>query len=250
MLAFLYTSVVFCSVSKKNVWIKASNMIIRHDIPDRNSLVNESDYQGIITFFKGDGAGTLIAPLWILTAAHTARNIPNNHAIAIADDTYTIERVVLHPDFVGEQPGDVDDIALVKLNSPVERVATFDLYEGEGELNQEVLLLGRGDYGNGRVGIIGTDKKLRKATNLIHEVDNRWIKFRFDAPPKCTLLEGVSGIGDSGGPALIDEQGKLLIAGVSSWQDHEDEAYGLYGAVEYYTRVSRYIIWIRSVCES
>ena len=37
-------------------------MIIRHDVPDQNSLVNESDYQGIITFFEGDGAGTLIAP--------------------------------------------------------------------------------------------------------------------------------------------------------------------------------------------
>ncbi|MBW4618398.1 MAG: hypothetical protein KME17_03300 [Cyanosarcina radialis HA8281-LM2] len=54
-------------------------MIVRHDIPDQNFLVDESDYPGIITFFNGDGAGTLIAPLWILTAAHTARNISDNH---------------------------------------------------------------------------------------------------------------------------------------------------------------------------
>ncbi len=229
--------------------MKASSMIVRHDVPDQNSLVDESDYQSVITFFKGDGAGTLITPFWILTAAHTARNIPDNHMIAIADDNYTIEQVVPHPNFVGEQPGDVDDIALVKLNSPVNQVAPFDLYEDEAELGQEVLLLGRGDYGNGQLGTIGTDKKLRKATNLIDEVDNHWIKFHFDAPPDCTSLEGVSGIGDSGGPALIAERGKLFIVGVSSWQDHEDEAYGLYGAVEYYTRVSRYIVWIHSVCE-
>ncbi|MBG1265713.1 S1 family peptidase [Nostoc sp. WHI] len=225
-------------------------MIIRHDVPDQNSLVNEDDYPGIITFFKGDGAGTLITPLWILTAAHTARNIPDNHTILIANNNYIIETIVPHPDFVGEQPGDVDDIALVKLNSPVNKIGTFDLYEGETELGQEVLLLGRGDYGNGQLGTIGTDKRLRKATNLIDEVDDHWIKFRFDAPPNCTSIEGVSGIGDSGSPALIDEQGKLLVAGVSSWQDHEDEAYGLYGAVEYYTRVSRYTAWICSVCES
>ena len=224
-------------------------MIIRHDVPDQQSLINEREYPGIITFFQGDGAGTLITPFWILTAAHTARNIPNFHTIAIADSSYTIDKVVPHPGFVGNEPGDVDDIALVKLASPVNEVATFDLYEGESELGQEVLLFGRGDYGNGEVGIIGTDKKLRKATNLVDEVNDYWIKFRFDAPPNCTVLEGVSGIGDSGGPALIEKEDKLSVAGVSSWQDHEDEAYGLYEAVEYYTRVSRYISWIRSICE-
>ncbi len=146
--------------------MRVGSMIIRHDVPDQNSLVDESNYQGIITFFKGDGAGTLITPLWILTAAHTARNIPDRHTILIADSNYTIEQVVPHPNFLGNEPGDVDDIALVKVNSPVNEVATFDLYEGETELGQEVLLLGRGDYGNGQVGTMGTDKKLRKAHKL------------------------------------------------------------------------------------
>jgi len=72
-------------------------MIIRDDVPDRNSLVDKSDYQGIITFFKGDDAGVMITPSWILTAAHTARNIPDNHTISIADSNYRVEQVVPHP---------------------------------------------------------------------------------------------------------------------------------------------------------
>jgi hypothetical protein len=47
-------------------------MIIRHDVPDADCLIDEAAWPGIVTFFDGDGAGSLVAPSWILTAAHTA----------------------------------------------------------------------------------------------------------------------------------------------------------------------------------
>jgi sirohydrochlorin ferrochelatase len=72
-------------------------MIIRHDLPDADSLVDERDWPGVITFFDGDGAGSLVAPTWILTAAHTARNIPSAHEVVIAGERYQVARVVLHP---------------------------------------------------------------------------------------------------------------------------------------------------------
>jgi hypothetical protein len=70
---------------------------------------------------------------------------------------------------------------------------------------------------------------------------------RFDAPPAGTPLEGVGGEGDSGGPALVRECERLLVAGVSSWQQH-DGPLGTYGCVEHYARVSTQLPWFREVC--
>jgi hypothetical protein len=38
------------------------------------------------------------------------------------------------------------------------------------------------------------------------EANDYWLKFRFDAPPDGTFLEGVAGNGDSGGPHLSREK--------------------------------------------
>ncbi len=53
------------------------------------------------------------------------------------------------------------------------------------------------------------DGKLRAATNMVKKIESGSIWFLFDEPdsPKATLLEGVSGPGDSGGPAFLDVNG-------------------------------------------
>lgn len=225
-------------------------MIIRHDRPDAACLVDEHDWLGIVTFFDGDGAGTVVAPEWILTAAHTARNIPTDHSITVAGHRYRIARVIPHPDSRdGPAFFTSVDLALVELDTPIRAVRPFGLYEDADEQGREVLLLGRGDYGNGMDGVQGVDHRLRRATNQIDAVDDYWISFRFDLPPDCTPLEGVSGEGDSGGPALIWHDEQWLLAGVSSWQEHKPKPLGTYGCTEHYARVSRYTGWIRALID-
>jgi secreted trypsin-like serine protease len=55
-------------------------------------------------------------------------------------------------------------------------------------------------------------------------------------------LEGVGAPGDSGGPALIEANGRIALAGVSSASMNGKP--GTYGVVDVYTRISSYADWI------
>ncbi len=69
------------------------------------------------------------------------------------------------------------------------------------------------------------------------------------------ILEGSPAPGDSGGPTFIEDGGSWKLAGVTSWGINPwDELYngsngfrGLYGGVDYVTRVSQTSDWIYSV---
>jgi hypothetical protein len=215
-------------------------VLLRHDRPDTACLVDEAAWPAVVTFFDGDGAGTLVADRWILTAAHTADNIPAEHRVGVGGRRLAIAEIVRPPDGV--------DLALLRLAEPAS-VAPLTIHERRDEIGAVVLLLGRGDFGNGRDGVLGADGRLRCVTNRIDDADERWLRFRFDRPPDCTALEGVGGEGDSGGPALIRTGEQLTVAGVSSWQDH-DGPLGAYGCVEHYARVATHVSWIRAVIAS
>jgi hypothetical protein len=232
-------------------------MIIRHDRSDRDSLVDEQQWTALTSFFRGHGGASLIAPTWLLTAAHVAESIPTEVRLSVelSGIRYPMVRTILHPAYErGWSAGDEDDgnnavdLALVELETPVENVRPFDLYDSSDEQGQEVLLLGRGEFGNGMRGARGSDRALRQVTNRIDKVDSYWLKLRFDAPPDGTLLEGICGRGDSGGPAFIKDDHRFLLAGVSSWQQIGDRPFGTYGCIEHYTRVSCFIDWIQSTC--
>jgi hypothetical protein len=143
------------------------------------------------------------------------------------------------------EPGG-DDLALVELETAPEGVAPLALHDGPEAAGAELLLLGRGDFGNGRDGVLGVDHRLRGVTNRVDDIDDRWLRMRFDAPPGATDLEGVGGEGDSGGPALLRTGDGFAVVAVSSWQDH-DGPLGTYGAVEHYARVAPHLDWLRAV---
>jgi hypothetical protein len=228
-------------------------IVTRHDKEEEAFYINSSDYPSVVQLRLKDLTGivemegTLIRKNWIITAAHGLNSVEANQQIKLFDNAFTIKAITVHPEFEGFE----NDVALIQLDRPVTTAEPISLFSENTELGNQITLVGRGWSGTGLTGPNADDKKFRIATNKIDSVSNHWIKFRFDEPSNqnTTELEGISGPGDSGGPAFIEVNGQKYLAGISSNQlnDQIGVKEGHYGVIEYYTRVSRYIQWIESV---
>ena len=232
----------------------ASPIVMRHDVKEERFLAQASRYPATASVRPADaarglaGEGTLIDPQWILTAAHVASLLAPNDLAEVAGTTVRIDRVVLHPEW--HRVDDVKaDVALLRLRSPIRHVRPVKLYELQDEAGLVVTFVGRGGTGTGLTGPTGEDRRRRAATNRVEKAEGPFLQFRFDAPgdSSVTELEGISGPGDSGGPAYAERNGELFVIGVSSWQDASPTGrrQGRYGVLEYYCRVSFFHRWIR-----
>ncbi|KAJ9650404.1 hypothetical protein H2198_010283 [Neophaeococcomyces mojaviensis] len=223
----------------------AGAVVIRDDVDDARYRIDASVFPALADM-PGEGHGVLIAPQWVLTAAHAAPMEGMDATITIDGKGYGVERVFLHPGYrrmpeaLGKEAmatgsaskihaflAASDDIALIRLAAPVSGVPPVALYRGADEVTQVASLIGKGATGNvpwgwrpaGRIGL---------------------------------PLEGVLGNGDSGGPLLISKEGTWQLVGLGSWitavPEHALEA-GFYGQVVYNVRVSRYLNWIESIIE-
>jgi len=197
------------------------------------------------------GEATLIDSSWILTAGHIGRDLIHDlnngysPTVKCNGKEYPLATVVIHPHFDDTPEGVVNDIALVKIKGTITGVTPARIYSRADELGKNIVIVGRGDVGTGLTGPRERTRITRAATNIIDGADSTWVRFTFDAPDSrhVTGLEGVSGPGDSGGPAFCDIDSVRYILGVSSHQISKTGK-GRYGAVEYYSRVSSFSDWI------
>ena len=241
----------------------AGAIIRRHDVDD--ALYREAGeafrpYIAQLSLPNGagqprlyDGMGTVIAPGWILTAAHVAVMFEPGHAdsidiashwIWILGRGYRVKKAFVRPGYPGE--GARGDIALLQLDRAPAGMATACLYRGRDELGQVVINAGMGITGDGEAGVGRADGALRAGTATVDLAEDDLIGWTFRAPddPRVTPLEGISGPGDSGGPAFVMVDGKPCIIGVSSSQRTMGGSEGQYGVQEIYARVSEHAPWI------
>jgi secreted trypsin-like serine protease len=242
-----------CCLFAVNTFCQA--IVISDKFENAASHIKHSDYPELVSLLGMRAAGTLIEESWIITAAHVAEYIalkPESKVVVVQGQVRRIVEVYLHPSWDRKRLGSqqVFDIALLRLDSPIRNAVVANLNESLSEMNKSVEIVGWGRTGNGINPNLIRDKTLRRATNLIEEIEPR-LRFTFDKPGTTNFrpLEGVSGPGDSGGPAFIINDNKRILVGISSFQTDLTEP-GLYGAVENYERVQKHVSWIHSLIQN
>lgn len=250
----------------------AGAIVIRHDVADAKYRIQPAALPALADMPQ-EGHGTLIAPRWVVTAAHTIPSSAPLKSVAIGGIPRAVARVVTHPGYrtppgrlIGQAmaTGDAililvllassDDIALIELAQPVTDVTPVALYDGADEPGQTVMIVGKGATGRGDTGHDpgGPNRtELRRAFNTVTSAHERWFCTMFDAPGRALPLEGIGGNGDSGSPVLIESGGQWQLAGMASWKlvqgDVRTARPGRYGQISCNVRLRHYRAWIDSI---
>jgi secreted trypsin-like serine protease len=240
-------------------------IIVRHDVGSDAYVVDGIDYPAVF-FLERQGArkicvATVIHRQWAITAAHCLQETMLGETLAqdrrfgveLATGVREIDLAIVHPDYDQSAASDVD-LALLRFREAETIPRPLALYSGSDEQGQVAALLGWGFTGLGTTGRQYDDGRLRRAVNRIEQTDSR-LRLRFDDPrgedQESLNFEGTIGLGDSGGPALIEADGLLVLAGIAIGEvravDYSEERQGAYGAVTVYERISRHLDWIQSV---
>lgn len=242
----------------------AGAIIIRHDKGVGSYLASEAQFPAVF-YLEQQGnrkvcVATLIDPSWAITAAHCVTETRllqtlaggEEFAVRVAGRQRRIGSLVIHPAYANAGDGEVD-LALLRFTVPVDSPIPIPLYDRPDEHGQVAHILGWGYFGLGTTGREYADGQFRMAQNRLEVLGNR-LQMRFDdprAPGNQVLeLEGMPGLGDSGGPALVRTAEGWALAGVAVGElmgmDFSEETQGIYGSVAIYERISSQQDWIEA----
>lgn len=208
------------------------------------------------------GAGTLIAPDWVLTAGHVVNGI-QSLSFTVGGAVYSAKQWIQNPGWSGVLSFGYD-IALVQLAKKVANVKPVDRYYGGSEIGKTATFVGFGLTGTGSSGAVRYDGLKRAGQNVYDKSAAgvgsaaRNLIYDFDNP--LSSLDNVSGsgspinleyliaAGDSGGGTFITENGREYLAGVHSYGSAVDGLYNSdYGDYAADVRVAAFNGWIDSV---
>lgn len=245
--------------------LPAAGIVIRHDRSDASYVADARQYPQLFHLQERNRRkvciATLIAPRWAITAGHCVDDTPirsrlaegERYPLQVAGQSYAVDALVLHPEYSNGKLLQGVDLALLHLDRAVSDVEPVALQRSGNEVASVATLLGWGSTGNGMSGRRHNDGKFRRAENRVDTAD-LWLEFHFDDPSlpdsPALALEGVAGLGDSGGPALLEGEQGFTLLGIAVGElerSGDDKRQGRYGAIGVYERISRHVTWIDAV---
>lgn len=249
--------------------------IIRDDAnkQDHIDLANEPQFDCVGEFIRNDqsrGTCVLINDSTALTAAHIfiKRGNPNGNAainyrdvkytLRFKDKEYTIDSIVVHPNYFDTTYHSSFDIAIIKLSKKVEGIDPATIYHLENELGMTAYCVGYGSFnfatskavtGNIRLAGLNTIDSISGPMDSIKSL----LLYDFDSPLDSTNnrmgdanpldMEYISSGGDSGGGMFaFHNQVWYLIGICHSTLKHPGK--NSYGDIAKFERVSYYHDWI------
>jgi len=238
--------------------VPAAASTIRDDVPDSEyqALAALSDFSSVGTLVGSlyTGCGVLIAPDWVLTAAHLL-TLSTSETFTINGTAYTSSS--LYRDPAGNGYGtNGGDFALVHLNTPVTSVTPAPLYTGTSEAGMLGTYVGYGFTGTGLTGYKTLDGKKRAFQDIIdtdfHNPTNVYGSLFVNPhdPSTGTVqpLEGCVAYGDSGGGVFVQIGSQYELTGVISFVAATNgPANSYYGNFSGFSRMSAGLPWIESI---
>jgi len=218
------------------------------DTPDANYIEYglQFDYVVKISCSNGSefycGSAVVIAPEWIITAAHVVENC-NSWNISIGKEKYIIDKMIIHSKYDSNIFG-YHDIAMGHLSKPIKLDFYPEIYEDNNEVGKTCSIAGWGFSGTFNTGTKFNDGKRRAGLNIIDKTERTvLICSPSRKNEKITPLEYMICSGDSGGGLFIDKK----LAGInSSVVGYNGLSNSTYGHESCHTRVSLYAEWISS----
>ena len=141
------------------------------DESDYFDLADQYQYECVCQLNCG-GSGILIAPTYVLTAAHILQGVDAVSIVVSFKDSpirSTAASYEVNPDFLTVVLG--SDIAVIRLQEPILDVTPAELYSGTDEVGKLAIIVGYGIGGDGISGAVGGTNEKRAGHNVIDAID-------------------------------------------------------------------------------